>query len=93
MKRAGSRSGSGSGSQLYGSADPDPYQDVTDPQHRNLMIVNCIDTHNVGALVHEIPNICYTVFYSIIALYVFVNPLISQLLIWNNKQSHYDRLF
>jgi len=27
------RAGSGSGSQWYGSADPDPYQKVTDPQH------------------------------------------------------------
>jgi hypothetical protein len=25
--------GSGSVSQRYGSADPDPYQNVTDPQH------------------------------------------------------------
>jgi hypothetical protein len=30
-KKAGS--GSGSVSQWYGSADPDPYQNVTDPQH------------------------------------------------------------
>jgi hypothetical protein len=26
-------SGSGSVSQRYGAADPDPYQNVTDPQH------------------------------------------------------------
>ncbi len=34
-KIAGSGSGSGSGSisQRHGSADPDPYQNVTDPQH------------------------------------------------------------
>jgi hypothetical protein len=29
----GSRSESGSVSQRYGSADQDPYQNVTDPQH------------------------------------------------------------
>jgi hypothetical protein len=34
-KKAGSGYGSDSGSisQWYGSADPNPYQDVTDPQH------------------------------------------------------------
>jgi hypothetical protein len=29
-----SRAGSGSIAQRHGSADPDPYQNVTDPQHR-----------------------------------------------------------
>jgi hypothetical protein len=37
MKRAGSVAGSGAGSgsvsQGYGSTDPDPYQNVMDPQH------------------------------------------------------------
>jgi hypothetical protein len=33
MKIAGSGVGSGSGGQSYGSADPDPYQNVTDLQH------------------------------------------------------------
>ncbi len=33
-KRAGS--GAGSASQRYGSASPDPYQNVTDPEHRLL---------------------------------------------------------
>jgi hypothetical protein len=31
--KKGVGSGSGSISQRYGSADPDPHQDVTDPQH------------------------------------------------------------
>jgi hypothetical protein len=30
---SGSGAGSGSISQRYGSADPDPHQKVTDPQH------------------------------------------------------------
>ncbi len=33
MKIAGSGAGSGSVSQRYGSADPDQYQNVTEPQH------------------------------------------------------------
>ncbi len=33
MKIAGSGSGVGSVSQRYKSADPDPYRNVTDPQH------------------------------------------------------------
>jgi hypothetical protein len=32
-KISGSGDGSGFVSQMYGSADPDPYQNVTDPQH------------------------------------------------------------
>ena len=32
-KKTGSVSGSGSISQRYGSKDPDPYQNVMDPQH------------------------------------------------------------
>jgi hypothetical protein len=32
-KRAGSGAGSGTVSQWYGSSDPDPYQNVTGPQH------------------------------------------------------------
>jgi hypothetical protein len=37
-KEVGSGVGSGSGSisQRYGSGDPDPHQDVTDPQHWRL---------------------------------------------------------
>jgi hypothetical protein len=40
MKRAGSRAGSASGSvsQRYGSEDPDPNQNVTDPEHWKLKI-------------------------------------------------------
>jgi hypothetical protein len=30
---SGARSESGFGTGLYGSAEPDPYQNVTDPQH------------------------------------------------------------
>ncbi len=30
---SGARSESGFGTRLYGSAEPDPYQIVTDPQH------------------------------------------------------------
>jgi hypothetical protein len=33
MKGVGSGAGSGSISQRYGSEDPDPHQNVTDPQH------------------------------------------------------------
>jgi len=32
-KRTGPRDGSGSVSQRYGYTDPDPYQNVTDPNH------------------------------------------------------------
>jgi hypothetical protein len=32
------RSGSGSMSQRYGSGDPDPHQNVTDPHHLFLLI-------------------------------------------------------
>ncbi len=32
-EKAGSGAGSGFFSQRYGSADPDPYQNVTDPEH------------------------------------------------------------
>jgi hypothetical protein len=32
-KGVGSGIGSGSSSQMYGSADPDPHQNVMDPQH------------------------------------------------------------
>jgi len=34
-KGVGSVVGSGSISQRYGSGDPDPHQNVTDPQYRN----------------------------------------------------------
>jgi hypothetical protein len=39
MKIEGSGSGCGSGSisQSHGSVDPDPHQDVMDPQHRNKL--------------------------------------------------------
>ncbi len=33
LKKAGSRAGSESVNQWNGSVDPDPYQNVTDPQH------------------------------------------------------------
>jgi hypothetical protein len=33
MKRARSEAGSGSVNQRYGSVDPDPYRNVTDPEH------------------------------------------------------------
>jgi hypothetical protein len=44
----GSKSGSGSISQRHGSADPDPYQNVMDPQHCNRVC-------SIGApTIHEI---------------------------------------
>jgi hypothetical protein len=36
MKKAGSGAGSESVSQRYGSPDPDPYKNVTDPQHATI---------------------------------------------------------
>jgi hypothetical protein len=35
---AGARYGAGSISQRHGSVDPDPYQNVTDPQHWSLVV-------------------------------------------------------
>ncbi len=52
------KAGSGSVSQLYGSADPDPYQNVTDLQHCNLRIVNCIDTPKFLTVISLTPRPC-----------------------------------
>ncbi len=44
--RTGVGSGSGSISQRYGSGDPDPHQNVTDPQHCFIVYVIVIDQVN-----------------------------------------------
>ncbi len=48
-KRAGS--GVGSVSQRYGSEDPDPYQNVTDPEHRFLLTTSLMKTRDFLAYV------------------------------------------
>jgi hypothetical protein len=47
MKIAGSGSDSGSISQRHRSADPDPHQNVMDPQHWNISI-SCGDFVTIG---------------------------------------------
>ncbi len=55
-ERIGSGVGSGSGSiiQKYGSADPDPHQNVTDPQHCCIVTESFDDPHDeMQILIYE----------------------------------------
>jgi hypothetical protein len=49
-KGVGSGVGSGSISQRYGSGDPDPHQNVTDPNTD----CNCMSKHKISDLVFEL---------------------------------------
>jgi hypothetical protein len=44
--------GSGSISQRHGSADPDPHQNVMDPQHWFLLVLQISDRTQYGTLLH-----------------------------------------
>ncbi len=57
IEGSGSKSGSRSISQRHGSADPDPYQNVMDPQHclkRSLAAAVLVRTQGVGLGAPEI---------------------------------------
>ncbi len=61
MKKAGAESGSVFVSLCYGSADPDPYQNVTDPQHCVMeFYLQTIEGHirSNGASFSTVPSMC-----------------------------------
>ncbi len=59
VKRAGYGAGSGTVSMWYGSADPDPNQNVTNKEHCGLCAENCKILNENFKMVYIYGNISY----------------------------------